>query len=150
MVAVGYPVWACQRFVKSKVSPACVQAFLRHLQQRGVDTDVVFIDMDALVVAPMAPLFAPAGASPAFAYAVTLSDAVAMCASSRCRPCLMLKTVPALNATYTEHVCLPYVTALGRASTLAACLVVIHAYALSMHKGMYFTTMHDTVFYHHA
>jgi len=42
--------------------------------------DVVFIDMDALVIAPVAPLFAPAGAPAAFDYAVTLSDAVDMCA----------------------------------------------------------------------
>ncbi len=41
--------------------------------------DVVFLDMDALVLAPVAPLFAPVGAAPAFDYAVTLSDAVDMC-----------------------------------------------------------------------
>ena len=64
------------------VTNACVcahgQAFLRHLQRAGVDMDVVFIDMDALVVAPVAPLFAPAGTPAAFDYAVTLSDAVDM------------------------------------------------------------------------
>ncbi len=62
------------------MSGALGQAFLRHLQRTGVDLDVVFIDMDALVVAPVAPLFAPAGAPAAFDYAVTLSDAVDMCA----------------------------------------------------------------------
>ena len=66
--------------IGKRVTPARMQAFLRHLQQRGRDLDVVFIDMDALVVAPMAPLFAPVGAAPAFDYAVTLSDAVDMCA----------------------------------------------------------------------
>lgn len=69
-----------------------MQAFLRHLQQRGMDMDVVFIDMDALVVAPMAPLFAPAGAAPAFDYAVTLSDAVDMCAFP------VIKRLPVLQA----------------------------------------------------
>ena len=90
-----------------------MQAFLRHLHQRGMDMDVVFIDMDALVVAPMAPLFAPAGAAPAFDYAVTLSDAVDMCASPCCIHCLTLHTVPALDAAYAEHVCIPQIAALG-------------------------------------
>ena len=58
------------------------QAFLRRLDRAGQWRDVVFLDMDALVVAPLAPAIAAAGDAegPAFDLALTLSDAVDMCA----------------------------------------------------------------------
>ncbi len=58
------------------------QAFLRRLLRAGQRRDVVFLDMDALVVAPLAPAFTGASGGPAlpFDLALTLSDAVDMCA----------------------------------------------------------------------
>ena len=64
------------------------QAFLRRLERAGQARDVVFLDMDALVIAPMAPAFAPeAAASAPFDLALTLSDAVDMCAAQRGPSC---------------------------------------------------------------
>ena len=58
------------------------QAFLRRLERTGQARDVVFLDMDALVIAPMAPAFAlEAAAGVPFDLALTLSDAVDMCAA---------------------------------------------------------------------
>ncbi len=74
----------------------CGQAFLRRLERAGQARDVVFLDMDALVIAPMAPAFAPeAAASAPFDLALTLSDAVDMCAAQHslsCNlPCLCMR-----------------------------------------------------------
>jgi len=66
----------------------CGQAFLRRLERAGQARDVVFLDMDALVIAPMAPAFAPeAAASAPFDLALTLSDAVDMCAAQHGLSC---------------------------------------------------------------
>ena len=73
--------------VQKALSP-CTQAFLRRLDRAGLWRDVVFLDMDALVVAPLAPAFAAAGDAegPAFDLALTLSDAVDMCAKDSMFP----------------------------------------------------------------
>ncbi|KAK9822241.1 hypothetical protein WJX81_005013 [Elliptochloris bilobata] len=77
MMRTSWPGWAAIPYANYYQFRA-QQAYLRHLQQLGVHADVVFLDMDALVVAPMAPLFAPVGAASTFDFAVTLSDAVDM------------------------------------------------------------------------
>ena len=73
---------SCHCLLAQKALPPCAQAFLRRLDRAGQWRDVVFLDMDALVVAPLAPAFAAAGDAegPAFDLALTLSDAVDMCA----------------------------------------------------------------------
>ena len=84
---------------------SCAQAVLRRLDRAGQWRDVVFLDMDAPVVAPLAPAFVAAGDAegPAFDLALALSDATDMCAARPSAPILRHPCCRVISGALSER-----------------------------------------------